>query len=97
MANVMDLRFSRAHFISVVIPGMKNPKAIGSKSGQRNGRENLCGHRNGGEIYSGKLRRAGPYNLIIVDIFATRDKKYGTCIRGIGFFLQETCFPRLFL
>ena len=37
---------------------------------------------NGGEISSEKLRRGGLYGPIVVDIFATRDEVYGTCVHG---------------
>ena len=49
LASVMGLRCAREHFILEVIPGMTNPKVIGTKSGHINGR--------GTFTHSEKLRR----------------------------------------
>ena len=48
-------------------------------------REKICfGHLNGREISSGELRYSGLCDTTGVDIFATRDERYGTGVRGIG-------------
>ena len=38
LARIMGLVYARAHVMSVVISGIANPKALGSKSGRINGR-----------------------------------------------------------
>ena len=48
------------------------------------GERHFCTQQNGGEIYSGELRCGGPCDPIGVDLSATRDKGYGTGVRGVG-------------
>ena len=48
------------------------------------GEKYQCGQQNGREISSEKLRHGGPCDVIIVNLFATRDKRYRTIICGSG-------------
>ena len=73
----MVLRCAQAHIILAVILGMMNPKAIGSKRGQINGREIFVLSEKQREIYSGKLCCGGPCDLIGVDILQHMTKDTG--------------------
>ena len=78
LAHIMGLQFSREHIILVVISGVINPKAFGSKRELRTGKKHSCSNQNGGEIFSGELCRGGPCDQIGVHLFATLDKRYQT-------------------
>ena len=84
------------HIILVVISGIINPKDIGSKSGQRNGRVTF--------LFSQRRRR----NILKMDIsrrhvhsnwngyFSTCKKRYGIGIVGPEKVLQEKHLPCIF-
>ena len=93
----MGLRCAQAHVILEFISGMKNPKAIDSKRGQRNGTGALVISENGGEISSEELCHVGPCVPIGVDIFKMSDKRYGTGIHRVSKFSAGNLFASSFL
>ena len=48
------------------------------------GEKHSFGQQNRGGVSSGKLHHSDPCKIIGVDLFATRDERYGTSIYGSG-------------
>ena len=82
LSGVMGSRCAQAHVILAVIQGMTNPKMIGSKTRQINGRNTFTQLEKGREISSIELRCGGPYGPIIVELSATHYKGNTTGVHG---------------
>ena len=61
------------------------------------GERNLFGHQDGGGASSGKLRHGDSCDPIGVDLFATRDERYRTGVRGLEKVMRETILHRIYL